>query len=127
MMAFATHWTQQGLHIMTFMIRTIDANRTFIAIVYFVYLIPYFLSGSLMARTLGFNGDGTNKTIWKNVAILTAISIGGLLVLWVVFTVVLNVNNEILPMFKANRLYIGRWHYPDGHWHRGWQFAQRLC
>ena len=59
-----------------------------------------------MARTLGFNGDGTNKTIWKNVAILTAISIGGLLVLWVVFTVVLNVNNEILPMFKANRLYI---------------------
>lgn len=106
MMAFATHWTQQGLHIMTFMIRTIDANRTFIAIVYFVYLIPYFLSGSLMARTLGFNGDGTNKTIWKNVAILTAISIGGLLVLWVVFTVVLNVNNEILPMFKANRLYI---------------------
>lgn len=106
LMAIGTHFTQQGLHIMTFMMRTIDKNRWFIFFIYFLFLIPYFLSGSLMARTLGLNGDGTAKTTRKNVCIFTAIAIGGLLVLWAVFAIVLNVNNMILPMFKVNRLYI---------------------
>jgi len=60
----------------------------------------------LAARALGLIGDGTAKTTAKNVAIFTAIAVGGLLVLWVVFVYVLNVHNVILPMFKVNRLYI---------------------
>lgn len=106
LMAFASHYTQQGLHIATFMLRTIDANRTFIFLVYFLFLTPYFLSSTLAARALGLIGDGTAKTTAKNVAIFTAIAVGGLLVLWVVFVYVLNVHNVILPMFKVNRLYI---------------------
>ena len=106
LMAIATHFTQQGLHIMTFMMRTISANRSFIFFMYFLFLVPYFLSSTLAARSLGFNGDGTNKTAAKNVGIMTAIAVGGLLILWIVFVVVLNVNNVILPMFKVNRLYI---------------------
>ena len=106
MMAIGTHFTQQGLHIMTFMIRTIPANRSFIFFMYFLFLIPYFLSSTLAARSLGLVGDGTTKTTVKNVSIFTAIAIGGLLVLWLVFVIVLNVNNMILPMFKVHRLYI---------------------
>lgn len=106
MMGFATHYTQQGLHIATFMLRTLEANRTFIFVIYFLFSIPYFLSSSLVARTLGLNGDGTKKTTLKNIGIFTAISIGGLLILWIVFVTVLNVNNTILPMFKVHRLYI---------------------
>lgn len=106
LMAFATHYTQQGLHIATFMLRNIDANRTFIFLIYFLFSVPYFLSSSLVARTLGLNGDGTAKTTMKNVCIFTAIAVGGLFVLWVVFVTVLNVSNVILPMFKVRRLYI---------------------
>jgi len=106
LMGFATHYTQQGLHIATFMIRTLDANRTFIFFVYFLFCVPYFLSSSLVAKTLGLNGDGTTKTATKNVAIFTAIATGGLIILWIVFVYVLNVHNTILPMFKVNRLYI---------------------
>ena len=69
LMAFASHYTQQGLHIATFMLRTIDANRTFIFFVYFLFSVPYFLSSSLVAKTLGLNGDGTAKTTAKNVGI----------------------------------------------------------
>ena len=105
-MAIATSFTQQGLHIMTFMMRTIKAERSFIFFMYFLFLVPYFLSSTLAARSLGLNGDGTAKTTAKNVGIMTAIAIGGLLILWIVFVVVLNVNNTILPMFKVNRLYI---------------------
>ena len=106
MMAIGTHFTQQGLHIATFMIRTIDANRSFIFFIYFLFSVPYFLSSSLVAKTLGLNGDGTAKTTAKNIGIFTAIAIGGLLILWIVFVTVLNVNNVILPMFKVHRLYI---------------------
>jgi len=106
LMAIATSYTQQGLHIMTFMMRTINANRTFIFFMYFLFLIPYFLSSTLAARSLGLNGDGTTKTTVKNVILMTVIAIGGLLILWIVFVVKLNVNDVILPMFKVNRLYI---------------------
>ena len=105
-MAIGAHFTQQGLHIATFMIRTIDANRSFIFFIYFLFSVPYFLSSSLVAKTLGLNGDGTAKTTAKNIGIFTAIAIGGLLILWIVFVTVLNVNNVILPMFKVHRLYI---------------------
>ena len=37
---------------------------------------------------------------------MTLVAIGGLLILWIVFVVQLNVNDVILPMFKVNRLYI---------------------
>lgn len=106
LMAVATSFTQQGLHIMTFMMRTINANRSFIFVMYFIFLVPYFLSSTLAARSLGLNGDGTTKTTVKNVIIMTLVAIGGLLILWIVFVVQLNVNDVILPMFKVNRLYI---------------------
>lgn len=106
LMAIATHYTQQGLHIATFMLRTLDANRTTIFLVYFLMCVPYFLSSSLAAKTLGINGDGTMKTAAKNVGIMTAIALSGLFVLWLVFVICLNNFNFILPMFKVNRLYI---------------------
>ena len=106
LMAFATHYTQQGLHIATFMLRTIDANRTAIFFVYFLMSVPYFLTNSLAAKSLGINGDGTTKTAAKNVGIMTLIALGGLFLLWLVFVICLNNANFILPMFKVNRLYI---------------------
>ncbi|MDD4011357.1 MAG: alpha/beta hydrolase [Sphaerochaetaceae bacterium] len=106
LMAFASHYTQQGLHIATFMLRTLDANRTAIFLVYFLMSVPYFLSSSLMAKTLGINGDGTTRTAFKNVGIMSAIALAGLFILWVVFVVCLSRFNYILPMFKVNRLYI---------------------
>lgn len=106
LMAFGTHYTKQGLHIATFMLRTLDANRTRIFFVYFLMSVPYFLSTSLAAKTLGITGDGTNKTAFKNVGIMSAISLGGLLLLWLVFVIALSRFNYILPMFRVNRLYI---------------------
>ena len=106
LMAFATHYTNQGLHIATFMLRTLAANRTGIFFIYFLMSVPYFLSSSLAAKSLGIRGDGTMKTNVKNVGIMSAIAIGGLFILWVVFILSLCRANYVLPMFAVNRLYI---------------------
>lgn len=105
-MALASSLTQQGLHVATFMMSLINPNRSLAYLMYFIYLIPYFLCSSLASKSLNINGDGTTKTTVKNVAVYTAIAIGGLLILWLVFLTVLNTQNYVLPMFATNRLYI---------------------
>lgn len=102
-------YTQQGIHILTFMLSTIKPNRTLCFLVYFLFQIPYFLTSSLAVKSLSVtNTTDDKKGLLKSVGITTLVSVGGLIVLWVVFALILNVGNTLTTMdyFMKDRMYI---------------------
>ena len=105
LMAVIGKFTLQGLHLTTLQMSNLKYNRVLCWVVYFFYLIPYFLCTSLAFKTLNLKYDGSTKTIVKNVAITTAISIAGLLVFWAYFVTVLSTQHVIIQTFRENLTY----------------------
>ena len=102
-------YTQQGMHIATFMFNTIKFNRTLCILMYFLFQIPYFLTSSLAMKSVGIgDGDDSVKGTLKTVVLGTLISLGGLFLLWLFFVLVLNLGNTITSVgyFKNDRMYI---------------------
>ena len=105
LMAIISKYTQQGLRITTLQMSTLKNNRVLCWPVYFVYLIPYFLCTSLAFKSLGIKYDGSTKTIVKNVALTTAISIAGLVAFWAYFVIILGTQHRIIDIFRENLTY----------------------
>lgn len=102
-------YTQQGMHIATFMFNTVKSNRTLTLIMYFFFQIPYFLTSSLAMKSIGIgDGDDSGKGTLKTVAIGTVISLGLLFLLWLVFILIVNFGNSVtgLGYFRNDRMYI---------------------
>lgn len=108
--AILSAYTQQGIHIATFMLNTIKTNRTLCVIMYFIFQIPYFLISSLAMKSLSIDKNGESKkggTV-KVVAITTLISMGGLFLLWLVFILIVTHGHTLtsLDYFMKDRMYI---------------------
>lgn len=102
-------YTQQGMHIATFMMNTIKPNRTFLILMYFLFQIPYFLTSSLAMKSIGIGeGDDSGKGTFKTLCIGTLINLGLLFLLWFVFILFVNVGNTLTSAnyFKNDRMYI---------------------
>lgn len=107
--AFVSAYTQQGLHIGTFMLNTLKTNRTLAFVMYFLFQIPYFLCSSLAYKSIGVGeGDDSGKGIAKTVGITTLISMGGLLLMWLIFFLLVTVGHTLTPLgyFRNDRMYI---------------------
>ena len=105
LMAFIGKYTQQGLHIATLQMSNLARKRLMCWFVYFVYLIPYFLCNHLAVRSLGIKYDGTTKTLTFNVIKTTFITIGGLLVFYVIFLLQLKYTHTVMEGFRTGILY----------------------
>lgn len=102
-------YTQQGMHIATFMFNTIKPNRTLTLIMYFFFQVPYFFTSSLAMKSIGIgDGDDSGKGTLKTVVIGTLISLGGLFLLWLIFILIVNFGNSVtgLGYFRNDRMYI---------------------
>ena len=102
-------YTQQGMHIATFMMNTIKTNRTLCVPMYFLFQVPYFLTSSLAMKSLGIgDGDDSGKGTFKTVVLGTLINLGGLFLLWLIFILLVNHANTMtdLNYFKNDRMYI---------------------
>ncbi len=99
-------YTGQGLHITTFMLTPLKPNRTLCMFVYFLFQIPYFLTSSLVMKSISSNTKETNafKTILSSICI----SVGGLFLLWFIFILILNIGNTLTgsSYFATERMYI---------------------
>lgn len=107
--ALISAYSQQGLHIATFMMSVINTNRTLCIPMYFLFQIPYFLCTSLAMKSIGLtNTEDNRKGTIKSIALGTGVSVGGLLILWVVFMLILNIGNTLTssPYFMTDRMYI---------------------
>ena len=104
-----SRYTQQGMHIATFMLSTVKANRSWVFIVYFLFQIPYFLTSTLAMKSVGVtDSDGSEKGFWKSVGIGSLIAMGGLFLLWLIFVLVLLNKHILIPgtYFMTERMYI---------------------
>lgn len=102
-------YTQQGIHITTFMLTPIQTNRTLCVVMYFLFQIPYFLASSLAVRSIGLNDtEDTPRQNAKSILLGTLVSVGGLFVLWLVFVLILNLGNTLtsLNYFMKDRMYV---------------------
>ena len=102
-------YTQQGMHIATFMMNTIKTNRTLCILMYFLFQIPYFFTSSLAMKSIGIgDGDDSGKGTFKTVALGTLINLGGLFLLWLIFVLLVNFANTVtsLSYFSSDRMYI---------------------
>ena len=102
-------YTQQGMHIATFMFNTIKPNRTLCVVMYFLFQIPYFLTSSLAMKSVGVGeGDDSTKGTLKTVVLGTLINLGALFILWLVFILMVNEGNTVSSVnyFKNDRMYI---------------------
>ena len=109
MFALISAYTQQGLHITTFMMSLINTNRTLLIPMYFLFQIPYFLTSSLALKSIGItNTEDSKKGTLKSIGFGTLISVGGLFLLWLVFILILNVGNTLTSSgyFMKDRMYI---------------------
>jgi hypothetical protein len=82
LMALIGKYTQQGLHIATRQMSNLSRKRLMCWPIYFLYLIPYFLCNHLAVRSIGIEYDGTDKNLVLNVVKTTLITIGGLIVFY---------------------------------------------
>jgi hypothetical protein len=107
--ALISAYSQQGLHIATFMMSLINPNRTLAIPMYFLFQIPYFLITSLAFKSIGItNTPDTKKGLVQSLGLCTIVSIGGLFLLWLVFVLVLNIGHIIIgsSYFMTDRVYI---------------------
>ncbi len=102
-------YTQQGMHIATFMMNTIKTNRTLCIPMYFLFQMPYFLTSSLAMKSLGIgDGEDNGKGTFKTVALGTLINLGGLFLLWFIFILIVDFGNTLTNAgyFRNDRMYI---------------------
>lgn len=108
--AILSAYTQQGIHIATFMLNTLKTNRTLCVVMYFLFQIPYFLTSSMAMKTLSIDkiGEGKKGSTIKAVAATTAISMGGLFLLWLGFILMVTQGHTLtsLSYFMQDRMYI---------------------
>lgn len=107
--ALISAYTKQGMHIATFMMSTLNVNRTLVVIMYFLFQIPYFLTSSLALKSVGVGETENNwKGTLKSIGLGTALTVLGLLLLWVFFVVCVNMFNTVTTTtyFSADRIYI---------------------
>jgi hypothetical protein len=107
--ALMSAYTQQGLHITTFMISLINTNRTLCILMYFLFQIPYFLTSSLAFKSIGItNTEDNKKGTLKSIGFGTGIAVGGLFLLWFVFVLILTVGNTLTSSgyFMKDRMYV---------------------
>jgi dienelactone hydrolase len=107
--ALMSAYTQQGLHIATFMISLINTNRTLCILMYFLFQIPYFLTSSLAFKSIGItNTEDNKKGTLKSIGFGTGIAVGGLFLLWFVFVLILTVGNTLTSSgyFMKDRMYV---------------------
>lgn len=105
LMGFIGKFTQQGLHINTLQMSNLSRKRLMCWVVYFVYLIPYFLCNHLAVKSLGIKYDGTRKNLFMNVLKTTALTIGGLLVFYIIFALQLKYTHTVMEGFRTGILY----------------------
>ncbi len=109
MFALIEAYTQQGMHIATFMMSRIEPNRTMCIVMYFIFLIPYFLTSSLALKSIGLlNTENNVKGTVKSIILGTVVTVGGLLLLWIGFMFILNNGNTLtnIGYFALDRFYI---------------------
>jgi uncharacterized protein len=107
--ALMSAYTQQGLHVTTFMISLINTNRTLCILMYFLFQIPYFLTSSLAFKSIGItNTEDNKKGTLKSIGFGTGIAVGGLFLLWFVFVLILTVGNTLTSSgyFMKDRMYV---------------------
>lgn len=107
--AIISSYTKQGMHIATFMVSTINPNRTLAIVMYFLFQIPYFLISNLTFRSIGIDrtessARGTLKTILWGMLL----TVGALFVLWLVFILFVTKGHTLTSAsyFSADRMYI---------------------
>ncbi len=107
--ALISAYTKQGMHIATFMMATLNVNRTLAVVMYVIFQIPYFLCSSLALKSVGVGEteDNTKGTL-KSILIGTVLTVLGLLLLWTFFVFMVNVKNTVTTTtyFSADRVYI---------------------
>ncbi len=102
-------YTQQGMHIATWMISPLNPKRTGAVVMYFLFQIPYFLTSSLAMKALGTDKyENNTKGILKTIGWGMLVSVGGIFLLWLAFIVVLCNAHIIIPgtFFSSDRMYI---------------------
>ena len=108
--AILSDYTQQGIHIATFMLNTIKPNRTLCIVMYFLFQIPYFLTSSLAMKSLTGVGseEGKKGDTIKAVLLTTLVSMGGLFLLWLIFILIVTQGHTLtsLDYFMQDRMYI---------------------
>ena len=108
--AILSAYTQQGIHIATFMLNTIKPNRTLCVVMYFLFQIPYFLTSSLAMKSLSVDriGEGKKGSTVKAVGVTALISMGGLFLLWLIFILIVTQGHTLtsLSYFMQDRMYI---------------------
>ena len=102
-------YTKQGMHIATFMLSTINTNRTLCILMYFLFQIPYFLTSSLALKSIGVTEteDSTKGTL-KSILIGTVCTVAGLLLLWLFFVLIVTQGKTVTnsTYFAQDRVYI---------------------
>lgn len=107
--AFIRAYTKQGMHIATFMMDTINTNRTLAVIMYIFFQIPYFVTSSLALKSVGV---AETKDDWKgtlkSIGLGTILTVLGLLLLWLFFVICVNKFNTVTTTtyFSSDRVYI---------------------
>ena len=105
LMAFIGKYTQQGLHITTLQMSNLSRKRIMCWPVYFLYLIPYFLSNHLAVKSIGIEYDGTTRNLVRNVVKTTLITVGGLFVFYLAVLCQLNFTHTVMEGFRTGILY----------------------
>ena len=102
-------YSKQGMHIATFMMDTINPNRTLAFIMYIFFQIPYFLTSSLALKSVGVaETEDDWKGTLKSIGLGTVLTVLGLLLLWLFFIICVNEFNTVTTTtyFSADRVYI---------------------
>lgn len=105
LMALIGKYTQQGLHIATLQMSNLSRKRLMCWPIYFLYLIPYFLCNHLAVRSIGIEYDGTDKNLVLNVVKTTLITIGGLIVFYLMVLFQLKFTHTVMEGFRTGILY----------------------
>ena len=107
--AIISSYTKQGMHIATFMVSTINPNRSLAVVMYFLFQIPYFLISNLTFRSIGIDrtedsAKGSIKTILWGMLL----TVGALFVLWLVFILIVTQGHTLTSAsyFSSDRMYI---------------------
>jgi len=107
--ALISAYTHQGLHIATFMMSLINPTRTFAFPVYFLFLVPYFVTTSLAFKSIGITETSDDiKGMLKSIGMGTGITVGGLFLIWLIFILVLSKAHTLTNWyyFLKDRMYI---------------------
>lgn len=102
-------YTKQGMHIATFMLSTINTNRSLCILMYFLFQIPYFLTSSLALKSIGVaETEDTMKGTLKSILVGTICTVVGLLVLWLFFVLIVTQGKTVTDStyFAKDRVYI---------------------